>query len=139
MFDKLLELQAATAKPADFNGTGVEIPVRFLPVCDWVVAVSSWTEGASSGADFYLEVSDAVGGTYHKIAQLHWPTDQVSGVAHVPMSGDMSVLQDADSAFLRVRYDLLSASGTMVYASWLDTAHQKHGIAARPGDVVAFA
>ena len=137
IFDKSLELQASVTKSADFNGVGVNLPVRYFPTCDWVVLVTGSTLTSVPVFQFRLAVSDLIGGTYTTIATLDWPANKVSGKIHVPINAAIAALADADSDWMRVTCDLVSGTGDITYASYLAKAADKMGIGARVGDLVA--
>lgn len=142
VFDKSLELRASgtaiTATGAT-NATGVAIPVRFLPTCDWVINVLSIdAANADETYVFSLAVSDVVGGTYTQIAAHTWPRAHGTGKAHIPINGDMASFQDTDAEFLRVTMTAGGTSPSIDYESYLAKPANKLGIAARAGDVVTF-
>jgi hypothetical protein len=141
VFDKALELRnvADGAETATASETGIAVPVRFLPTCDWVIFVTA-IDAASTDETyvFTLEVSDLVGGTYTKIAEHVWPRGHGVGKMHIPINGDMASFQDTDSAFVRVTATLGGTTPSVTYGSYLTKASDKLGIARRVGDVVTF-
>jgi hypothetical protein len=141
VFDKLLELRnvADGAETSTASEAGVAMQVRFLPVCDWVIHVTA-LDAASADETyvFTLEVSDASGGTYTAIASHTWPRGHGAGTMHIPINGDMASFQDTDSDWIRVTATLGGTSPSITYGSYLAKAANKHGIAAKPGDVVTF-
>lgn len=142
VFDKALELRAAgtaiTATGAT-SVTGVALPVRFLPTCDWVIHVAA-IDAVNNDETyvFSLEVSDVVGGTYTQIAEHTWPRGHGTGKAHIPINGDMAAFQDTDSAFMRVTMTAGGTTPSINYGSYLAKAATGLGIARKPGDVVTF-
>ena len=142
IFDKALELVAvgpAITATGATSATGVAIPVRFLPTCDWVIHVTS-IDAANSDETyvFSLEVSNVVGGTYTQIAEHTWPRAHGTGKAHIPINGDMAAFLDTDSAFMRTTLTQGGTSPSMQYGSYLAKAANGLGIARRAGDIVTF-
>lgn len=141
IFDLALRLRdgAAAARTATGSDTGVAIPVRFLPMADWVIHVTA-IDAASTDETyvFTLEVSDLVGGTYTKIAEHVWPRAHGVGVQHIPISGDMASFQDPNSAFVRTTVTLGGTTPSVTFGSYLTKASNKYGIAVKPGDFPVF-
>jgi hypothetical protein len=121
------------------SSTGVAIPVRMLPTCDWVIYVTS-IDAADSNETyvFTLEVSDVVGGTYTAIAEHNWPRGHGTGSMHIPINGDMASFQDTDSAFARVTMTAGGTTPSIKYGSFLTKTGNKLGLARKQGDVVTF-
>jgi hypothetical protein len=138
VFDKALELVApGAAITATGSSTGVQLYPRQLPVCDWVIYISGVV---STGTYvFTLQVSDVVGGTYTTIASYTWPPATASGRVHLPISGQMAALQDADSKFVRVTYTLAGTTPSAVIGSFLAKAATNAGLGVRVGDFPAVA
>lgn len=142
VFDKALELKApgtAITATGATSATGVAMPVRFLPTCDWVIYVKA-IDAANSDETyvFTLEVSDAVSGTYTAIAEHTWPRAHGTGKAHIPVTGDMAAFMDTDSAFMRTTMTAGGTSPSIDYGSYLTKAASGIGLARDVGDVVTF-
>jgi len=141
IFDVGLQLRdvAAAARTATGSDTGVAMAVRFLPQCDWVINVTALDATSTDETYvFTLEVSDLVGGTYTKIAEHVWPRGHGVGQMHVPLNGDMSSFQDADSKFVRTTATLGGTTPSVTFGSFLSTARNKYGLAIKPGDFPVF-
>ncbi len=140
-FDKLLELRniADGAETATASETGIALPVRFLPTCDWVVYVTALDAvGGDETYVFTLEVSNLIGGTYTEIARMNWPRAHGAGRLHMSLNGDMASFYDTDSIFCRVTCTQAGATSTITYGSFLTKATNKIGLGVHQGDVVTF-
>lgn len=139
VFDKATELRniADGAETATASETAINYPVRFLPGSSWVVFVTALdAAGADETYVFSLEVSDLIGGSFTKIAELVWPRAHGAGKLHVPISGDLASFQDTDSDWIRVTCTQGGVSSSITYGSYLTKSTNKLGIAAKPGDIV---
>jgi len=138
VFDKALELASpGAALTANGSATGVLLYPRQLPVCDWVIYVSGVV--ATGTYTFNLQVSDVVGGTYTTIASYTWPPATASGRVHIPISGQMAALQDADAKYMRLNYAIGGTTPSVVAGSFLSKAATNAGLAVRIGDFPAVA
>lgn len=142
-FDKSLELRnvadGAETGTGVISETGIALPVRFLPTCDWVIHVTALDAASTDETyEFLLQVSDLVGGTYTTIARHNWPRAKSTGSIHVPINGDLASFADTDSAFVRVGVDKGGTTPSITYGSYLTKHTNKLGIGAKPGDTVTF-
>lgn len=136
-FDKLLELAAvgSAVTATQTLHTGVAIPCRFLPTCDWVIHVTAIDAGdADETYAFSLQCSDVVGGTYTTVASYAWSRDKGVGQMHIPLNGDMFSGTDADSAYVRLQTDFSGTTPSCTYGSYLTKATSKHGLGVRAGE-----
>ena len=140
VFDKALELRdvAAGAVTATTSTTGITLPVRYLPVCSWMIHVTAIGVVGTETYVFTLEVSDLVGGTYTAIARHVWPIAHGIGHVLIPISGDLATFQDTDSDWVRVTATLGGTTPTITYGSALMKSANKLGIAASPGNFVTI-
>lgn len=120
-YDKelLLHDTAGTPVTADSQSTGKAIALRRALKSKVKVHVKA-ADAASADETYvlYVEVSDLVGGTYTEVARVNIPRGDL-GIYEMALSGKGVEKLDADSAFVRVRWDVGGTTPSLDFTAYV--------------------
>ena len=123
IYDNALELRdvADGAETSTANETAINFDCRIIEEYKAVINVTAmdFTTGDESYV-FDISVSDLVGGTFTKIAQLpDIGSATGTGTYEIPLSGQLAAQLDADSDWIRIGCTLAGTTPSITYGAYL--------------------